>query len=222
LLPVLVQALVLASTGFLSVGSITLVILLLLSDRGWHSGLGYALGYFSAYSVIGIVVVVVGYRSAENNTGERSIFLPVLLMVLGTLLLWLSLRNWRKPVSENKTEPRFFAIVDNITPPKAFAFGATVTVINFKNLALFLSALSVVIVSGLPLPEKMIITLLVALVFCLAVIIPVLIYLAFPRRAKGLLNGIKQTLEKHSRPIGIWAPLVFGLLFFIRGLTLIL
>ena len=98
----LVQALVLASTGLLSVGSITLVILLLISDRGWHNGLGYALGYFSAYSVIGIVVVVAGYRATGNNTGERSILLPILLMVLGTLLLWLSLRNWRKPVSVNQ------------------------------------------------------------------------------------------------------------------------
>lgn len=222
MLPVLVQALVLASTGLLSVGSITLVILLLISDRGWHNGLAYALGYFSAYTVIGVVAVVAGYRVAENNTGERSVFLPILLMVLGTLLLVLSLRNWRKPVSTNQEEPRFFAIVDKITPPRAFAFGATVTVLNFKNLALFLTALSVVILSNLLLPEKITITLLVVLVFCLSVIIPVLIYLAFPRRAKDLLNGIKQTLEKHSRPIGIWAPLVFGLLFFIRGLTSLL
>jgi threonine/homoserine/homoserine lactone efflux protein len=213
------QALVLASTGLLSVGSITLVILLLISDRGWHNGLGYALGYTSAYSVIGVVVVAVGYRAAENNAGERSIYLPILLMVLGTLLLWLSLRNWHKPVSDNKKEPRFFAIMDRITPPKAFAFGAMVTVINFKNLALYLTALSVVILSDLALPEKIIITILVALVFCLSVIIPVLIYLAFPRRAKDVLGSIKQSLEKHSRPIGIWAPLIFGLLLFLRGFT---
>ncbi len=222
MLPVLVQALVLASTGLLSVGSITLVILLLISDRGWHNGLAYTLGYTSAYTVIGVIAVFVGYSAAENNPRERSIILPILLMVLGSLLLWISLRNWRKPVSKNKKEPRFFSIVDKITPPKAFAFGAMVTVLNFKNLALYLSALSVVIVSSLSLSDKIIITLLVALVFCLAVIIPVLIYLAFPRRAKDLLSGIKQSLEKHSRPIGIWAPLVFGLLFFMRGLASLL
>ena len=52
MLPVLIQALVLASAGLLSVGSITLVILLLISDRGWYNGLGYALGYTGAYTVI--------------------------------------------------------------------------------------------------------------------------------------------------------------------------
>ena len=76
MLPVHIQALVLASAGLLSVGSITLVILLLLSDRGWHNGLGYALGYTCAYTIIGVSVVVFGYRTAENNTEEPNLVLP--------------------------------------------------------------------------------------------------------------------------------------------------
>jgi len=53
LFPVLAQSLLLASSGLLSVGSITLVILLLLTDRGWRNGLGYALGATSVFYVIG-------------------------------------------------------------------------------------------------------------------------------------------------------------------------
>ena len=219
MLPVLIQALVLASAGLLSVGSITLVILLLLSDRGWHNGLGYALGYTSAYTIIGISAVVFGYRATGNTAGRQGLFLPILLIVLGTLLLWLALRNWRKPVSENQEEPRFFSVVDKITPLKAFGFGALISVVNFKNLGLFLTALSVVFVSDLFITEKIFITLLVVFVFCLSVIIPVVIYLAFPKRAKDLLNSIRQFLNRHSRPIGIWAPFVFGLLLLIKGIT---
>ena len=219
MLPVHIQALVLASAGLLSVGSITLVILLLLSDRGWHKGLGYALGYTSAYTIIVVSVVVFGYRAVENNTEDPSLVLPILLMVLGTLLLWLAQRNRRKPVSENQEEPRFFSVVDKITPLKAFGFGAIISVVNIKNLALFLTALSVVVVSDLFITEKIFITLLVVLVFCLSVIIPVVIYIAFPKRAKDMLNSIRQFLNRHSRPIGIWAPLVFGLLLLIIGIT---
>ncbi len=219
MLPVLFQALFLASAGLLSVGSITLVILLLLSDQGWHNGLGYAVGYISAYTVIGVSVVLFGYRGAEKNIEDPSLFFPLLLIVLGTLLLWLALRNWRKPVSENQTEPRFFSIIDKISPIKAFGFGAMISVINFKNLALFLTALSVVVVSHLFITEKIFITLLIVLVFCLSVIIPVVIYIAFPKRAKELLNSIRQFLTRHSRAIGIWAPLVFGLIILIKGIS---
>lgn len=219
MLPVLIQSLLFASTGLLSVGSMTLVILMLLSDRGWRNGLGYALGYLNGYSLIGVSAVVVGYRATGGQANEPGRVFPALLMVLGALLLWLSWRNWRKPALPGQEKPRFFAIIDGITPPKAFAFGALVTVINVKNLALFLSAQSIVILSDLPLGQKIFIALLVALVFCLSVAIPLLIYVAFPRRARDLLNRLKDALERHSRPIGIWAPLIFGLLFLLKGIS---
>lgn len=217
-LAVLIQAIVLASAGLLSVGSITLVILLLLSDQGWRTGLAYALGYTSAYTFIGILSVLLGYRSAGTGSEEAGLVQPILLVVLGTVLIWLALRTWRKPRTEGNDEPRFFSIVDKVNPPKAFGFGALVSVINFKNLALFMAAQSVVILSPEPLPNKIVITLLVVLVFCFSVIGPVAIYLSFPRRAQDLLLSIRRFLGLHRRTIGIWLPSIFGLLFIVRGL----
>ena len=219
MLPVLFQALILATAGLISVGSMTIVILLLISERGWHNGLGYALGYISGYTLIGISAVVLGYQATASKTEEPGLFLPILLIALGTLLLWLVLRSWRKPVSDEKEEPRFFSIIDKITPLKALGFGAMVSLVNFKNMALFLTALSVVILSSLLITQKIVITLLVVLVFCQSVIIPVIIYISFPRRARAILNSIKQFLNRHSRTIGIWAPLVFGLLFLWKGIS---
>ena len=216
---VLVQSLLLASSGLISVGSITLVILLLISDRGWRNGLGYALGYTGAYSLIGVSVVLLGYQASSTQNDEPSLFFPIMLLFFGVLLLWLSFRNWRKPASDKQEEPRFFSIVDTITPLKAFGFGALVSVINFKNLALFLTALSVVILSDLTINAKITIALLDAFVFCLSVIIPLLIYLAFPTGAKDILSGIKEFLSRNSRPIGIYAPLLFGLIFLSKGIT---
>jgi threonine/homoserine/homoserine lactone efflux protein len=216
---VLIQSLLLASTGLLAIGSMTLVTLLLLSDQGWRNGLGYALGYISGYSVIGVSIVIVGYRTTAGSDGEPGRWTSLLLMALGALLLWLAWRNWRRPASPGQEEPRFFTILNRITPPKAFAFGALVTVINVKNLAFFLTALSVVIVSDLPPAQKIFITLLVALVFSLSVMIPLIITFAFPRRSRDLLNRLKNALERHSRPIGIWAPLIFGLIFLLKGIS---
>ncbi len=218
-LPTLIQSLVLASAGLLSVGSITIVILLLLSDQGLRNGAAYMLGYVGGYTLIGISVTLVGYTLAENESGESGGVSSWLLVLFGILLLYLAQRNWRTPRSETSENPRLFSIIDKITPLKAFAFGALVTVLNFKNLAIYLSALAVSLSSDLALSAKIVIAILVTLVFCAAVVVPVLIYVLFPKQADSVLNRIKQTLETYSRPIGIWMPLIFGLIFLIRGVT---
>ena len=146
MLTVLLQSLALASGGIFSVGSILLTILLLISNRGWHNGLGYMLGYTIAYSVIGLTIVLLEFNASTDNENERGLFAPILFIVMGTLLLWLTIRNIRKPKtdSDNETSSRLFSIVDKATPLKSFGFGLMVSVVNFKNLAIFLSAISVV------------------------------------------------------------------------------
>ncbi|GAB4420981.1 MAG: hypothetical protein Kow002_09670 [Anaerolineales bacterium] len=218
---VLLQSLLLASGGIVSAGSITLVILLLISDRGWRNGLGYMLGYTGAYTLIGLMIVLAGYNTGNNGSNEGGLFAPITFIVLGTLLLTITVRNWRKPPTapEDKTSPRLFTIVDKATPLKTFWFGIFVSVANFKNLAIFLSAISVVHLSDLALTEKIISALLVTFVFCLSVIVPVLIYVLFPHRARETLSWIKQTTQTHSHAISIWLPLIFGLFFLYKGIA---
>lgn len=219
---VLIQSLILASGGIVSVGSITIVILLLISDKGWRNGLGYMLGYVGAYTLIGVSVVVLNYNytsTTETAAESPGMISSILFVVMGILLLWLTFRNWRKAPSSEQKPPRMFSILDKITPSRAFLFGAAVSVINFKNLAIFMSAVSVLLVSDLRLPPKIVIVLLIVLVFCTSVIVPVVIYVAFPKSANERLNWIKQTLETYSRPIGILIPFIFGFIFLMRGFT---
>ncbi|MBP8108692.1 MAG: GAP family protein [Caldilineaceae bacterium] len=214
------QSILLASGGLFSVGSITIVILLLLSDQGWRTGVAYVVGYTGMYTLIGVGVVLVGANVAQNGSGESGNFSSILVMVLGGVLIWLGLRNWRKPVpaaDEPVQPPRLFAMLDGITPLKALGFGALVSVVNFKNLAIFLSAISVLLTSDLSTVSKLLIVPFDVLAFCLAVILPVLIYISFPAQANDRLNRFKRSLETHSRAIGIWAPLAFGLIFILRG-----
>ena len=221
MLPILLQTLILASSGFLSFGSMTLVILMLLSGRGWRNGFAYWLGYFVAYTTLGSGVVALDARSATQGNANTGKWVPLLLLALGVFLLVLSWRNAHKPATPSEHPPRFFTIVENITPVKSFGFGALITILNFKNLGLFLSALSAVMLSVLPLSQKLIITLLATLEFCAVVGLPLLIYFLFPRRAAHMLEKLKTFLERHSRALGIWAPLLFGLLIVLKGLSLL-
>jgi threonine/homoserine/homoserine lactone efflux protein len=213
-----VESLAIASAGMLSVGSITIVILLLTSNSGLRNGLAYVVGYVGAYTVIGIALVVAGYDEVNGGSSGGGTVSSVLTMFLGLLLLWLAQRNWRRKPSANQDPPRLFSLLDRVTPVKALAIGAAVTVVNFKNLAIFASAVSVVLLSGLPLSTQLALVVLVVVVFCAAVIAPLLVFVSFPDRANELLLRFKQTLETHGRPIGIWVPIFFGLLFLVRGL----
>ncbi len=221
MLTVLVQSMALASVGIFSPGSITIVILLLMSDRGWRNGLAYMLGYLSMYALIGVGVLLLGVRnSAENTATEQSLTTSIILIVVGLLLLALTARNWRKPPATNDGQTsRFSKIIDSITPPKAFAFAATVAIINFKNLAIFLSAVSVLLLSNLLLPTKLTMLIPLVLIFCTSVITPVVIYLAFPDRASDYLMRIKQTIERYRRPLGLIVPSILGILIVMRGIS---
>jgi len=199
MLSVLLQSLVLASGGILSVGSITA-------------------GYTLSYTLIGVSVVMLGYRASTKVNGEPGRFMPILFICLGVLLLYFTLRNWRKGPQESEAPPRIFQFIDQFSALKAFGLGLAIGVINFKNLAIFLSAISVVLVSTLLISQKIFITLLVVLVFCSSVIVPVLIALIFPQQAEEKLGWIKQTIDTHRYQISIWVPLVFGVLFILRGI----
>ncbi len=222
MLQVLVQTLILASSGLLSVGSITLVILLLLSGRGWQKGLAYALGYTGSYCITGVSAVLLGYRKFRPEGGGAYTAVSVLLLLLGLLLLWIAFRNSRKPVSGKQDPPRFFSFVDNLSPLKALGFGSVVSLINFKNLALYLTALSGVVLSGLPVRQKIVIALAAAVTFCLSVLIPVGIYLLFPKHAGIVLDKLKNTIQNRSREISIFAPVIFAAIFILKGITQLL
>lgn len=218
--PVFLQALAVASIGLIAPGSITIVILLLMSDRGWHNGLAFALGYIVMYSLIGVGVLVLGVSAAASSPTEPSVTTAYILIGLAVLLFAVAIRSWRHNPEPATDEPsRFAKLVDGITPLKSFALAATISVVNVKNLTIFLSAVSVVLLSELLLATKLAMLAPLVLVFCTSVITPVAIYLLFPHRAGDYLNRIKDTISRYSRPLGIAVTLILATLFLYRGIS---
>ncbi len=210
---VLVRSLLLASTGLLSLGALMLALFLLLSEHGWRTGLAYALGYSLSYFLLGAGVLLFDAQRPDR-TAESAAWTPWLLLALALLMFWSAWRNARKPPAAT---PPWLARLYGLSPRGAFGFGVLVTLTNVKNLALFLSALSVIALSQLPLSRRLLLLIPLTLLFCLVVLIPPLLYLAFPRRAARWLGGMKQALETHSRSVEIGLPLFFGFFFLFRS-----
>ena len=211
---VVLQALLFASSGMLSVGSITIMVILLMDDSGMGNAVAYMTGYFSGYLTIGILAVSLVYHPVQLRANP---VFGILTVTIGILLVYMGLRNIRKQGTGE--ESRIFRVIEEITPRRAFLTGAVVTVINFKNLTLFLTAVSVIVVSDLDLGQRILLVTAVAVMFCIVLTIPMLVYTVFPTRRTEVLKGIRDWLNRHGRGISIVVPVVFGVIFIVRGVV---
>ena len=80
---IILESVVLASAGVISIGSIMLVILLLISDKGLRNGLGYVIGYTLGYLLIGFVVIMTQQQltTDESESNQTSVFSFILVIL---------------------------------------------------------------------------------------------------------------------------------------------
>lgn len=222
LLTVWLQALTMATAGVFVPGSLTILLLLLLStEQGPRNALGYAQGYLLGYTLWGVLGVVLGVRWWPSNAfPSPPPMLGWLFIALGGLLCGFGLRQaFRRKVPQDQMPSRLGGLLKGLTPLRAAGLGLGVTVLNFKNLGLFSSALAVVVFSPLPNAHKYLLAFLVSGVFCSSVIAVALLGWLLPRSARQRLTRLQDWLSRHRRALGIWAPLVFGLLILAQGVS---
>lgn len=176
--------------------------------------------YFGAYLTIGMLVVFGAGEVLEFDADAPPRAGPAIaLCVVALLLLAAALRQWRQP--PNKEPPALFAKLEEFTPAKALAVGALVPVINVKNLAIYLPAITVLAGASL---DPMTATLAVsstAMIFCGGLLTPVAIYLLLPQRAAAWLGAMRRWIEANSSVVArIVLPLIACLLLAKGGHTL--
>ena len=159
-------------------------------------------------------------RDGGGGGGGQSVGALVrssLLVVLGALFLFFALRRWRTPPREDAALPRWLTALDRTRPAKLFGLGAMVAALNLKNLAIYLSAVSVILGNGLSVPESAFVLVAIVLTFCAAVLFPIVLFALVSERATPLLEAMKRGLTRHNRTISIVLLTLFGALFLVRG-----
>lgn len=213
----LLQALVIATGGMFALGSLMIVLMLLGAPKGPRTSVAYVFGYAGTYAVIGCASLWLGQAFVTSDGGEPSPAGPSVFVVLGLLLMVFAFRRWRNPPPADAPPPKLFAKLDGMTPIKALLFGVMVAAINVKNLAIYLSAISVIAAVPWTPIEAVLAVLLIVSVFCSALVSPLLIFFVFPKHAQQWLAKLKTTLETRSDRITAVVLPLFGVLFLLKG-----
>ena len=220
MMAVFLQCIALASVGLVAPASILLVILMLMSEHGWRNGVTFVLGYIVMYGAMGAGILVLGREWVDRITDDQLSVVSFVLIGLGVICVGLAGYNWFKrpdPNGQTAKSP-FEQLVDGITPLRAFIVGAVVTFLNLKNLAIFLSAVSVLLLSDLLLVVQLTMLMVMVVFFCSTTMIPVGICLMYPDRSGEYLGRMKGWIGRHSRPIGVAVTLFIGGYFLYLGI----
>ncbi len=218
------KALAVASGGVLSFGSILLVIVLLGSKGGLAKASAYVAGYGGTYLLVGLVWLTSGLGVAlgDGPSGQGQ-GIAWAKLGFGLLLLGLGANTWRKPQDpEVVPGSAMLRKLDAMSWPGLFGFGVLIVLVNVKNAAVFLSALSLLAQAKLEIVARIAALSALVAVFSGVLVLPIVLVVLFRRRAMPWLQSGRRWIEGSMRPLSIGVALLFGALFIGSALSTLL
>ncbi|MBC1482782.1 GAP family protein [Listeria sp. FSL L7-1485] len=191
------------------------LILILLSNKARINSIFYTLGWIIGNIVIFFIGLFV-MGSAVNTSGDQSMLVKIVLIVLGVLLILLGAHDFTKrPKKGEKADtPKWFAKMNNIKPGGAMIFAFLLSAVNPKNMLLSLTAgVSVGALNLIGGQETMAI-ILFGIIACCSIYIPTIAFLIAGDRLNNVLDSTRKWLIQNN-------SLIMALLFLFIGLSVI-
>jgi threonine/homoserine/homoserine lactone efflux protein len=218
--PVIGEILPLAVGIAISTVPIIAAILMLLSPKAKGASVGFLLGW-----ITGIVVAIVVFTllssvlPAQDESGSSPVR-GVIKIILGALLLFLALRQWRgRPAEgEQATMPKWMSAIDSMTAGKALGLGFLLSAVNPKNLLMAISAGLIIGGAGLAVGQTVVVIVMFVLLAASTVLIPVVAYLIASERLAGPLDRLRAWLVNNNATIMAVLLLVIGVAVIGKGI----
>jgi threonine/homoserine/homoserine lactone efflux protein len=196
-------------------------ILMLLSPKARVTSVGFLLGW-----VLGIVVAVTLFTLLSSvlpeSDGDSSAPIKgIVQIVLGALLLWLALSQWRrrpKP-GEDPQLPKWMLAIDKVTFPLALGLGFLLSAINPKNLLMAAAAGVDIGDAGLTPGSAIGAIAVYTLIAASTVLIPVVGYLIAAEKLRGPLDALRVWLGRENSVIMAVLLLVIGVSLVGKGIA---
>jgi hypothetical protein len=193
---------------------LAVVVTLLMSVRG----LVKAVVFVGAGSVVYACVCALAFATEDVSVGSaafRSGAVAVLLAFLGVALLgaaWVQLV--RPPNAESVGTP-YFDKLDQMTVRSVALFGAIITVVNVKQLSIYLVGMSTLVGSDASALQTWALAVTFMAIFQMGQLAMVGICVVAPRPASTLLARVRSWLMPHMRATSIFLGAVVGSWFLV-------
>jgi hypothetical protein len=187
-------------------------ITLMLSPRGNATGLGFLGGWLLGV-IVPVLVVTTLTGLLPESTGDAS--RPVggtILLLLGALLLYLAVGEWRLRPQLGKAPmlPRWVGALDSMTVPQGLALGFGLAALSPKNLALAVGAGLTVGGANFQLREVMLVLLVFVLIAASSMLVVVVGGMAAVDAWRRPLVELRDWLGRNSATVLTVLYLVLG------------
>ena len=197
--------------------AIAACIAFLSSSRPVPNALAFTAPFAIAYTIIALVFLIVTGGSDEPLVGAST--KDALGIALGLLLLLLALRTYLS--GRNRPTRAKSGLLDRIgtaTPRVAFVIGLVLAVLN-PNVPILMAGLSTVAAADVPNAERVVGTAELVL-GAVSIMLACIVWFVLRREsATRNLARVHAWLSKNEREVNITLLLVFGTLFFLKGLV---
>jgi hypothetical protein len=200
---------------------IIITILLLRAPGGRPAAVAWVVGMTVLRLTQGLVFgfVLGGDAGAAQGDDGASLAASIVLLVLAIVLYAAAARQILKEPDEDAPPPKWMAMVDGVTPIKAFALGMGLLAIGAKFWVFTLGAIAAISAAALG-PASSIAAFLGFIALAESIHLALVAYaFAAPARADATLDRFSEALKRHNRQIVIALGLVFGTWFLLKALS---
>jgi threonine/homoserine/homoserine lactone efflux protein len=210
-----------ALVGALAPLPITIVITLLMSRRGLAKAIAFAAAATGVLAVTGLVVLATADTSAASSEGGSAVT-GTIIAVLGGVLVILGLKQVFDAPDPDAGPPKLMAKLDTMSPAGAGVLGLIVTVINIKQLGIFVAGVSQIVAADISTADAWIALVILAVVIQLFVIGGIVVYIVARTWATKVLRSFQDWMLRNSRAIAIVLGVGVGVAFLVMGIVQII
>ena len=195
-------------------------ILMLLSPKARATSVGFLIGW-----ILGIVIAVVVFALLaavipQSDTDQPQPVAGVIKILLGLLMLFLALKQWRgRPhPGDEPTLPKWISAIDTMTAGKGFGLGFLLAAVNPKNLLMAISAGVIIGSAALPAGAAAIAVVVFTLIAASSVSVPVIGHLVATRAMTKPLESLRAWLLHNNAAVMAVLLLVIGVTMLGKGI----